>query len=66
MASTTARNGGSTAIRTDDYGRFCLNDLHKASGGADHHRPKDFLRLKQTAALVAELNGGDSPFWRSA
>lgn len=42
-------------------GRYCLNDLHKAAGGADHHRPKDFLRLKQTEALVAELGGGNHP-----
>lgn len=44
-----------TQIRQDAVGRFCLNDLHQASGGAKRHQPSDWLRLKQTQELVAEV-----------
>lgn len=44
-----------TQIRQDPAGRFCLNDLHQASGGAKRHQPGDWLRLKQTQELVAEI-----------
>lgn len=36
-------------------GLFCLNDLHKASGGAEKHKTKQFLRNEQTKALVQGL-----------
>lgn len=45
-----------TQIRSDAAGRFCLNDLHQASGGAKRHQPGDWLRLKQTQELVAEIS----------
>ncbi len=55
--------GGAT-VRRDDVGRFCLNDLHRAAGGAKRHQPSDWQRLKQTEELVAELaNSGDSRFY---
>lgn len=41
-------------IRISD-GLYCLNDLHKASGGEKRHKPVEWLRLAQTAELVAEL-----------
>lgn len=44
-----------TLIRQDDDGRYCLNDLHRASGGHANHRPSKFMRNKQTQALVREL-----------
>ncbi|NYA48842.1 DNA-binding protein, partial [Haemophilus haemolyticus] len=28
-----------TQIRQDEQGRFCLNDLHRASGGNPIHAP---------------------------
>lgn len=44
-----------TLIRQDEDGRYCLNDLHRASGGLKRHQPSDFLRLKATKELVAEI-----------
>lgn len=44
-----------TAIRQDEAGRYCLNDLHRAAGGAPNDRPTFFLRRKETADLLAEL-----------
>jgi phage antirepressor YoqD-like protein len=44
-----------TAIRQDAEGRYCLNDLHRASGGEKRHQPSDWLRIQQTQALIAEI-----------
>lgn len=44
-----------TQIRRDVAGRYCLNDLHQASGGDAKHRPGQWLRLQQTDDLVEEL-----------
>ena len=46
-----------TAIRTDADGRYCLNDLHKASGGEKRHGPSYWLANAQTQALIDELQG---------
>src|SRR5260364_181095 len=45
------------SIQQDAEGRYCLNDLHKASGGEDRHKPANFLRLDTTQALIVEING---------
>lgn len=39
---------------TED-GLYCLNDLHKVSGGLKRHQPSNFIRRKQTQELIAEL-----------
>lgn len=44
------------AIRQDEQGRYCLNDLHKASGGHSNHRPSKWLRYDQAKALIEEID----------
>lgn len=42
-------------IRRDEHGRYCLNDLHRASGMEKRHQPSDWLRIQQTQDLITEL-----------
>ncbi|KQQ40432.1 hypothetical protein ASF61_06675 [Duganella sp. Leaf126] len=42
-------------IRSDDLGRYSLNDLHKAAGAAPRHRPPLWLENQQAQDLVAQL-----------
>lgn len=44
-----------TAIRRDAAGRYCLNDLHRASGAEGRHRPSLWMANGQTQALLAEV-----------
>lgn len=44
------------AITTDTEGRFNLNCLHRSSGTGKEKAPNEWLRLKQTKELVAELD----------
>lgn len=53
--STTSLTIADTAIRTDADGRYCLNDLHKASGGEKKHGPSYWLGNQQTTELLTEL-----------
>jgi DNA-binding NarL/FixJ family response regulator len=50
-------------VRQDAYGRYCLNDLHRASGGANRHRPSRWAENNQTQALVAEISQAGIPAW---
>lgn len=46
-------------IRQDEQGLFCINDLHKVSGGALKHKPGNWLRMEQTQELIKTLNSED-------
>ncbi|WP_313043809.1 KilA-N domain-containing protein [Acinetobacter sp.] len=46
---------GEFSIRQDEDGRYCLNDLHKASGGLAKHKPSNFIRNQQTQELIVEI-----------
>lgn len=48
---------GEFSIRQDDDGRYCLNDLHKASGGNKKHQPAYFVRNQQTKDLIEIIEG---------
>lgn len=43
------------AIRQDASGRYCLNDLHRASGGEVKHSPNRWTRTDGYQSLLAEL-----------
>ncbi|MGY6772392.1 phage antirepressor KilAC domain-containing protein [Gallibacterium genomosp. 1] len=44
-----------TEIRQDGQGRYCLNDLHRASGGNPIHAPAQFFRTKSALDFVQAL-----------
>lgn len=46
-------------IKQDAKGLFCLNDLHKAAGGANKHKPSEWLRLDASKVFLEELRAGN-------
>jgi len=48
-------------VRQDAEGRFCLNDLHRASGGENRHRPSLWAENQQTQALIEEIGKAGIP-----
>lgn len=45
-----------TLVQQDADGRFSLNDLHRAAGGEDRHKPGNWLRSQQAQDLIQELS----------
>jgi len=48
------------AIRQDSQNRYCLNDLHKASGNKPKDKPANWLRHQQTIDLIGFLESEKS------
>ena len=46
---------GGFSVKQDRNGRYCLNDLHRASGGEKRHGPSYWLSNQQTRELIAEI-----------
>lgn len=44
------------SVRQDNSGRYCLNDLHRAAGGEDRHKPANFFRQDNIKTLCAEID----------
>jgi hypothetical protein len=53
------------SIRQDVEGHFCLNDLHKAAGNENKHRPSLWMKNKQTIELIAEIEKAGIPAFQS-
>jgi len=52
---------GMFEIRDDGMGRYCLNDFHRAAGGAAKDQPSNWMRLEATSELAEEIsNSSDS------
>ncbi|MFB1072319.1 KilA-N domain-containing protein [Vibrio diabolicus] len=52
----------SKEVRTLD-GLYSLNDLHKASGGNQNHKPVHFLKNKQTQELIDEIEQSKNSYF---
>ncbi|WP_334468916.1 KilA-N domain-containing protein [Arsenophonus sp. PmNCSU2021_1] len=52
-----------TVVRQDAFGRYCLNDLHKAADELEKDRPKYWLSNDKTQELVVQFvsDGGIPP-----
>ncbi|MFV8873613.1 phage antirepressor KilAC domain-containing protein [Serratia fonticola] len=51
----------SVPIQQDQQGRYCLNDLHRAAGGEERHKPRNWYVTLQTQELVRILTEGGIP-----
>lgn len=54
-ASPNSERPINTVIRRDGAGRYCLNDLHRASGGEERHSPNRWTRTDGYSGLVQAL-----------
>ncbi len=57
---------GAIAVRQHD-GLYSLNDLHRAAGGEERHKPAFFLRMEWAQDLQLEIGkGADSHLFLQA
>ena len=49
-------------VRKDAEGRFCLNDLHLASGGHIKNKPATFFKVKHVQRAIELLKVGNPTF----
>jgi hypothetical protein len=62
MADTiTVLTVADVVVQRDADGRFSLNDLHRAAGGEERHRPSRWVENLQTQELVDELSKAGIP-----
>lgn len=47
------------SIRKDVYGRYCLNDLHRAAGGESKRQPSFFAHRDEAKELIEELSSAN-------
>ncbi|WP_257806303.1 KilA-N domain-containing protein [Burkholderia glumae] len=52
---------GGVEIHADERGRFSLNDLHRAAGGEDRHRPSRYAENQQAKDLAEEIGKAGFP-----
>jgi hypothetical protein len=50
-----------TAVRQGADGWYCLNDLHRASGGENHHRQSLWVENRQAQELIGEITKAGIP-----
>ncbi|WP_264291647.1 KilA-N domain-containing protein [Pectobacterium aquaticum] len=48
-------------IHQDTDGRYSLNDLHKAAGNKQKHKPVHWQALQQTKELIEEISKVEIP-----
>ena len=55
---TVKLNDKLVSVEMDDSGRYCLNDIYKASGVGAPFKPVQYLRYKRSGVEVVNLNNG--------
>lgn len=57
----------SLEVKMNEDGMYCLNDLHKASGGEEKNKPSNWIATSQVKELESEiLNAGNQAIKKSA